>query len=144
MDMEDRQQMVVVLGAVRDAAGRILLARRIEASVPEAQNRWELPGGKINFGETPEAAVTREVSEETGLVVRVSRLLPRILTNVWRAESDQEIHVVLITYECHIEFGELSLENVRDEIGELKFFTLQEAAFLDCLPNVSETLNLLQ
>lgn len=51
-----------------DASERILLIRR---GNPPAQGRWSLPGGRIESGETAEAAIVREVREETGLRVRV-------------------------------------------------------------------------
>lgn len=52
---------------------RILLCR-LSGKVPQAEGRWTLPGGGVEFGEHPEATVVREVDEETGLVVTVGRL----------------------------------------------------------------------
>jgi A/G-specific adenine glycosylase len=49
--------------------GRLLIARRRENQM--LGGLWEFPGGKLQKGETPEQAVTREIKEETGLVVRV-------------------------------------------------------------------------
>jgi 8-oxo-dGTP diphosphatase len=48
--------------------GRVLLIRR---AAPPGRGQWSLPGGKVEPGETPSAAVVREVREETGLDVRV-------------------------------------------------------------------------
>ncbi len=50
--------------------GAVLAARR--TSPPEAAGRWELPGGKVEPGEAPEAAVVRELAEELGCTVRVT------------------------------------------------------------------------
>lgn len=55
---------------VRDGQGRILLIRRSAASRNNA-GKWELPGGKVDGGESVEQALQREVQEETGLRVEV-------------------------------------------------------------------------
>ena len=52
----------------------MLAARR--TSPPEAAGRWELPGGKVEAGETPEAALVREIAEELGCTVVVTGWLP--------------------------------------------------------------------
>lgn len=63
---------VRTVGAVVfDANGRLLLVQR---GRPPAVGRWTVPGGHVEAGETDEAAVVREVREETGLTVRVDRL----------------------------------------------------------------------
>jgi 8-oxo-dGTP diphosphatase len=55
----------VVAGVIRDARGRILLARRTEGR--DLSGLWEFPGGKVEPGETPEAALARELHEELGI-----------------------------------------------------------------------------
>lgn len=64
---------VVVAGAVCDG-GRLLAARR--TSPPECAGRWELPGGKVEPGETPERALVRELREELGVEVEPVAPLP--------------------------------------------------------------------
>jgi len=54
--------------AVRDSAGRILLARRADTG------NWELPGGRVEPGESAIDAVVREVAEETGVTISVTGL----------------------------------------------------------------------
>ncbi|MCY7394775.1 MAG: (deoxy)nucleoside triphosphate pyrophosphohydrolase [Nocardioides sp.] len=67
---EDR----VVVGAAVVHGGRVLAARR--TAPPEVAGRWELPGGKVEPGETPEQALVREVEEELGCRVEVVGWLP--------------------------------------------------------------------
>jgi len=57
----------VIAGVIRDARGRILLARRTEGR--DLAGLWEFPGGKREPGETPEAALARELHEELGIEV---------------------------------------------------------------------------
>ena len=63
----------VVVGAAVLEGNRVLAARRTTPA--EAAGRWELPGGKVEPGETPERALVREVAEELGCGVVVQRWL---------------------------------------------------------------------
>jgi 8-oxo-dGTP diphosphatase len=59
----------VVAGAITDARGRILLARRTAGR--DLAGLWEFPGGKREPGESPEAALVRELREELGIAVDI-------------------------------------------------------------------------
>lgn len=66
--------LLVVAAAMVDPDGRVLLAQR-----PEGKNLaglWEFPGGKLEEGETPEAALVRELREELGVETEASCLAP--------------------------------------------------------------------
>jgi 8-oxo-dGTP diphosphatase len=63
----------VVVGAAIVRSGRVLACRRTAPF--EAAGRWELPGGKVESGESPEAALVREVGEELGCEIAVARWL---------------------------------------------------------------------
>jgi 8-oxo-dGTP pyrophosphatase MutT (NUDIX family) len=55
--------------AVRDAAGRVLLVRRADTG------NWELPGGRVELGESAVIAAEREVAEESGVTIRITDLV---------------------------------------------------------------------
>jgi 8-oxo-dGTP diphosphatase len=62
--------VALVIGAAIVHEGRVLAARRTRP--PEVAGGWELPGGKVEPGEEPEAAVVREVAEELGCRIAVA------------------------------------------------------------------------
>ena len=66
-----------MVAAVIERGGRVLLARR-PAGKPLAL-KWEFPGGKVDPGETPEAALVRELREELGCAIEIVRPLPRFI-----------------------------------------------------------------
>jgi ADP-ribose pyrophosphatase YjhB (NUDIX family) len=96
----------------RDEAGRILLARlsAIEVDV----GAWTLPGGGLDFGEHPDAAVIRELEEETGLAGEIEEVAG-VFSHVYRqsrAAQGRDLHFLGILYHVRVVSGEL-----RDETG---------------------------
>ncbi|WP_185035242.1 NUDIX domain-containing protein [Actinomadura coerulea] len=82
---------LVVVGAAILANGRLLAAQRAEP--PHMAGGWELPGGKVDPGESDEDALVRECHEELAVKVRLVRrvggdwrLSERALLRVWTAE----------------------------------------------------------
>jgi len=68
------KMVLVAAVALVDADGRVLLAQRPEGK--SMAGLWEFPGGKIEQGETPEAALIRELQEELGIDTWASCLAP--------------------------------------------------------------------
>ena len=64
-----------VVAAVFTDGERVLACRRLDHL--EAGGRWEFPGGKVEAGEVPEAALEREIAEELGIEIEVGDLLDR-------------------------------------------------------------------
>jgi ADP-ribose pyrophosphatase YjhB (NUDIX family)/transcriptional regulator with XRE-family HTH domain len=91
---------VAVYGVVEDSAGRVLLARLSDQTAEPGW--WTLPGGGLDHGEHPEAAVVREVAEETGLAVRVESLLGVDSQHVIGA-SGADLHSIRIVYRAYAE-----------------------------------------
>lgn len=76
----------------------ILLVRRAK---PPMAGRWSLPGGKLEFGETIESAVLREILEESGLYVHVGPLVEIVEV------IESPYHYVILDYVCRRVGGEL-------------------------------------
>ncbi|MEM9716758.1 MAG: 8-oxo-dGTP diphosphatase MutT [Pseudomonadota bacterium] len=77
-----------------DKDGRILLAQRPEGK--SMAGLWEFPGGKVEQGETPEAALIRELQEELGINTWHSCLAP--LT--FASHSYDDFHLLMPLYAC--------------------------------------------
>jgi 8-oxo-dGTP diphosphatase len=87
---------IILVSAVAliDVDGRILLAQRPEGK--SMAGLWEFPGGKVEPGETPEAALVRELHEELGIETWDSCLAP--LT--FASHSYPEFHLLMPLFAC--------------------------------------------
>ncbi len=94
--MAAMEKRMSVVGAAILRHGTVLAARR--TTPPEAAGRWEFPGGKVEPGESPEAALVREIQEELGCVVEVTGWLAG-------AEPIGDRHVLVVAT-CAITSGE--------------------------------------
>ena len=86
--------LLVAAVALIDADGRVLLAQRPEGK--SLAGLWEFPGGKVEPGETPEAALIRELHEELGIDTHASCLAP--LT--FASHSYDDFHLLMPLFIC--------------------------------------------
>lgn len=63
------------------------------------RDEWELPGGKIEVGETPEECLAREIEEETGWTVQVGEILNSWIYHITQVDR----HVFIVTYGCRVD-----------------------------------------
>jgi 8-oxo-dGTP diphosphatase len=86
--------LLVVACALADVDGRVLIAQRPEGKT--LAGLWEFPGGKLDPGERPEAALIRELKEELGIEVKEACLAP--LT--FASHAYPEFHLLMPLYIC--------------------------------------------
>lgn len=92
--MSGRKILLVAACALVDADGRVLLTQRPEGK--QLAGLWEFPGGKVEPGESPEAALIRELSEEIGIVTKEACLAP--LT--FASHSYDTFHLLMPLFVC--------------------------------------------
>jgi 8-oxo-dGTP diphosphatase len=86
--------VLVVACALVDTDGRVLICKRPEGKA--LAGLWEFPGGKVEPGEGPEAALIREMDEELGITITASCLAPF----VFASHSYETFHLLMPLYLC--------------------------------------------
>lgn len=112
--------MPAVTALIRNAAGDLLLQRRADTGA------WELPGGAIDPGERPAQALVREVYEETGLVVRPTRLVAVLGGHLLHYPNGDVVEYTTAYFDADIVRGRLA--PLDGEATEARFFTAPELA----------------
>lgn len=91
-----KKVVLVVAVALVDVDGRVLLAQRPEGKA--MAGLWEFPGGKVHAGETPEAALIRELHEELGIDVSANCLAPF----TFASHDYADFHLLMPLYVCRV------------------------------------------
>lgn len=104
---------------IADEHGRVLLQRRGDRDV------WGLPGGALELGESAEEAVIREAREETGLEVRVERLIGVYTKYTDTYPNGDQAQVIVIAFACSAVGGALRVDG--GETLALRYFEPHDA-----------------
>lgn len=107
-------------GVIPDDAGRILLQTKTHEA------GWFIPGGAVEPGEHPEAALVREIEEETGLIVRPVKVVLVFGGTEYRYEypNGDRVEIVGALYRCKI-VGR-SPNPIDEETRSLEYFSREE------------------
>ena len=90
----EKRILLVVAVALIDVDGRVLIAQRPEGK--SMAGLWEFPGGKVDPGETPEAALIRELREELAIDTELSCLAPF----TFASHTYDDFHLLMPLYVC--------------------------------------------
>jgi 8-oxo-dGTP diphosphatase len=120
---------ISIKALVLDENKRFLLAK-------ESDGRWELPGGGIDHGETPQMCIKREINEEMGVKVTYVSEQPSYFYTDKHWKYEWIANVLFETKLAHLNF------TPSDECIETRFFTKEEALKEELFPNVKVFLTL--
>ncbi|MEM9719482.1 MAG: NUDIX domain-containing protein [Bacteroidota bacterium] len=105
--------------------GVVLIEEKV-VLLKNVRDEWELPGGKLDKGESPETCVVREIDEELDLVVRA----PQIIDS-WVYRIQDRVDVVIITYLCHHSYHNPKAIHISHEHKEVRLFSKGEVPNLN-------------
>jgi phosphoglycolate phosphatase-like HAD superfamily hydrolase/ADP-ribose pyrophosphatase YjhB (NUDIX family) len=117
--MSERRPVVTVGALIFDSTGRVLMIRTHKWS-----NLWGIPGGKTQYGETSEAALRREIKEETDLEITDIRFV-LVQDCIHSTEFFRDAHFVLLNYTCRC--PEATEVRLNEEAIEFRWVSLKEA-----------------
>jgi len=124
-----------VVIAIIKKGNKFLLTKRVSFDASDKDFYpyvWNFPGGGMEFGETPQQTLKREMREEIGTEVEVIAFIPKVYTEVrgkWQG--------LFLCYFCKLK-SENSKIITNDEASEYNWFTLEEISKLKLMPKTLE------
>lgn len=112
---------VTVNFVVYDGKGNVLLQKRSKA-VRDEQGTWDVGGGAVEFGETIDEAVRREVQEELGVTAKKINFL--VAFDAHRVNKGSKTHWVALSYSVLVDSDKVRI-NEPNKIDEIGWFTLE-------------------
>jgi len=125
-----QKQIVVALGLLVNDNKQVLISLRNDPKQQDAHNRWEIPGGAVEFGETIKQAAKREMLEEIGIDISFPDFPPIVRTHVWKY-PDIHVQVILIGYICKTQD---TPHPANEEVAGIRWVGPDEIDRLDYLP----------
>ncbi len=127
---------IVVLALIQKEDTFLFTLRHDPGS--DYHNKWQIPGGGHEFGETPIQTLHREVREELGIEVEIVQMLPDIQTkvrNTWQG--------IFLTYHCKLKDTDSPIV-LNDEASEYKWLTLEDLADHDTFQSLDGCVDLIK
>jgi 8-oxo-dGTP diphosphatase len=116
-----RARKLVVAALARDGDGRVLLSQR--RADQAMGGKWELPGGKVEPGESPVDALVREIREELGVGCTVGKIFEVVF------HAYPEFDLLMLVYACVLDGSPRAVE-----VAEVRWVAPSDLPSVDILP----------
>ncbi len=123
----------VAVGAIIFKKNKVLLIQRQN---PPAQGLWAIPGGKVRWGETLHQALKREIREETGLEIKIERLV-KIVEYLPGEKNNTDYHYIILDFLARVTQGEIK---AGDDALQIGWFSENEVRHLTLTQSTKELL----
>jgi len=131
---KEHRQLVIVKALVEDK-GKILFIRRERPEDKKTHNKWEMPGGKLEFKEGISECAVREAKEETGYDIEFVEFVPHIETFVTNY-PEWTSHLIFVCCVCRLKGGYKILDD--HGVNRIEWVSAEEAMKLDVQPKTLE------
>jgi len=134
-----KKHITPVVMAMIKKGDKFLLTKRVEkVDDPEGvqmefHELWQIPGGGLQFGESVENGVRREIREELNVEIKNIRLLSNIFHRIY----NDQWHGIFLTYVAELDSPESQIK-LNQEANEWQWFTLDEIKKLNKFPHIDE------
>ena len=131
---EQIRPTVTVGPLIFDKQGKLFLMQS-----PKWHNKWVIPGGKIELGETMEHALKREIKEETNLDIYDIQFL-NVLENIFDPVFIKKKHFIHINFTAKVK--EPNIVQLNEEATAYKWVTLEESQKMDVEPYTKKLISI--
>ena len=100
--------------------------------------KWEIPGGKMEFGETTSETFKREVKEESGLDIEIGDMIIEPWEWIFTKPNGENIQIIAVGKVCHALNNEVDYSNqtLTDDLVESEWVPINEVLDYDLIPNL--------
>lgn len=128
-----KKTLVVVSAVIVNDKNEFLLTKRVDDD--DFNDKWQFPGGGLEFSEDPEQALKREIKEELSVDLKIIRLIPKVYSEVYG-----DCHLIFLFYLGKIEDNQKIILN--EEASDYGWFSYQELIKLPLLSKVRDVCHL--
>jgi len=125
----DRVTMPIPVPLIIDKEGRFLLIYKLYSISSDCDNRWQFPGGRMDFGDDFHTAIKKKIRQYLGVDAEPGEIVDKVISVKADGKDGQQYHFVVMPVMCDLHSEDFKLQE--DKIGDAQWFTFEEARDLN-------------